>query len=392
MDELTNIVQDAATVCRAFGLRYLWVDSLCIMQQHKTDWEEQSYEMNLIFSNSSITFCMPASSICLQSFLIRKAPLQIQIHLVCKSSQTEGTACLVQSGSKVCGRPLNETLLMRDLKASSWNKRGWVFQEMVLSPRKTYFGTEMIYVHVNDTITSENGYSIKEEVNPIATYHPKDYMNVNPEAIIRRGSNEPVFWYEIVRKFSERQWTDNLDVFPALSGIARMFKDIYKDYVAGVWVHNLKCGLIFEIGGEVEETFSDLLHFISSGTRKIGPSWSWASRPRFVRLTMTFGHNMRCRVRSHLRTEFRLLHLQNDIDGTNLLGRIHAASLTISGIVADVSQVWRPLKNLSGYIYMFSPGNKIYLSPDWSAQHGISNEDKRQDSFATHIQLLFRLH
>ncbi|KAI9641302.1 hypothetical protein NHQ30_010104 [Ciborinia camelliae] len=378
MDELTNIVQDAITACRAFGLRYLWIDALCIMQQDKIDWEEQSYEMALIFSNSSITFCIPSSSTCLQGFLTRPVPPQLQIHITCNSSQTEGTACFLQSGNKLQGFLWQqESALERDVKGSRWNKRGWVFQEKVLSPRKIFFGTEMIHVNVDDTVTSENGYTLKQEANSEISYFPKDHMNVTPEAIIRQSPKVPVFWYDIMEKYSKKEWTNGQDIFPALSGIARIFKDIYKDdYVAGVWVGDLKCGLVFDTNEGSKETFSDLLHFLSDGTRKIGPSWSWASRPEFYRFVMSLSSNLRCRVRSHLRAEFQLLHIQNNVDGTNPLGRIHSASLTLSGVVLGVSEVWRPRDNGRGYIYTFSPGHEAYLGPDWRILHNITDEDR----------------
>lgn len=380
MNELTKVVQDAITACRTFGLRYLWVDALCIMQQDKTDWEEQSYQMNLVYGNSAITFCTPATWTCLEHFLVRKIPRQIKVYLRCKVTQKEGAVSLIQSRDRVQDIAIfGSSPLEQDLEVSQWNNRGWVFQEKVLSPRKIYFGAEMIHVQVNGTVTSENGYILKENEIPEYIHLPKEYMTVNPETIVQRSPKEPVLWYEVIEKFSVGKWTNPLDVFPGLSGIARMFREIFEiDYVAGLWVEDLKCGLIFESGDTGAENFSTLLHFLSSEAGKIGPSWSWACRPEFSVFVISFSTMMRCRVRSHLRAEFQILRVQNNIDGTNPLGRIHSASLTLSGKVIRVPEMWKSSE--AGTFYTFQSGHELYLEPDWMEQKSITDEDRKKIS------------
>ena len=37
------------------GIQYMWIDSLCIIQDDKTGWEEQAAEMGRIYENSYLT-------------------------------------------------------------------------------------------------------------------------------------------------------------------------------------------------------------------------------------------------------------------------------------------------------------------------------------------------
>ena len=66
---LPRMFQDAITATRLLGLRYLWIDSLCILQDSKTDWEEQCAEMCRIYRDSYVTIAGPAASSCDHGFL-----------------------------------------------------------------------------------------------------------------------------------------------------------------------------------------------------------------------------------------------------------------------------------------------------------------------------------
>jgi hypothetical protein len=50
---------DAISVTRALGLRYLWIDALCILQDSSEDWEKEAALMHRTYSNS---FCNIAAT------------------------------------------------------------------------------------------------------------------------------------------------------------------------------------------------------------------------------------------------------------------------------------------------------------------------------------------
>lgn len=47
--------RDAIIVARQLDLRYLWIDSLCIIQDSADDWSKESAEMGRICQQASIT-------------------------------------------------------------------------------------------------------------------------------------------------------------------------------------------------------------------------------------------------------------------------------------------------------------------------------------------------
>jgi hypothetical protein len=55
MDELSATLNDAILLTRAFNIRYLWIDSLCILKDSNLDWEIESSQMGAYYSRSWLT-------------------------------------------------------------------------------------------------------------------------------------------------------------------------------------------------------------------------------------------------------------------------------------------------------------------------------------------------
>jgi len=53
--------QDAIIICRRLGFEYLWIDSLCILQDSPSDWRTESTQMSHVYSNASVTLIAEAS-------------------------------------------------------------------------------------------------------------------------------------------------------------------------------------------------------------------------------------------------------------------------------------------------------------------------------------------
>lgn len=49
---LPQTFQEAIKVCRWLAIRYLWIDSLCIIQNDPVDWEQQAAKMDSIYENA----------------------------------------------------------------------------------------------------------------------------------------------------------------------------------------------------------------------------------------------------------------------------------------------------------------------------------------------------
>lgn len=59
--DLPNTVRDAVSIAQWLGVRYLWIDSLCIVQDFKEDWLLQSSLMAKIYSRSLLDIAATSS-------------------------------------------------------------------------------------------------------------------------------------------------------------------------------------------------------------------------------------------------------------------------------------------------------------------------------------------
>jgi hypothetical protein len=60
---------DAVAVTRMLGLRYLWIDSLCIIQDSHEDWVHESAHMATVYENAYVTISADAAKDSFQGFL-----------------------------------------------------------------------------------------------------------------------------------------------------------------------------------------------------------------------------------------------------------------------------------------------------------------------------------
>ncbi|KAK8054110.1 hypothetical protein PG996_013411 [Apiospora saccharicola] len=180
--------------------------------------------------------------------------------------------------------------------------------------------------------------------------------------------------------FADLSWTNELDTLPGLSGIARIFQDVYKDkYVAGLWANDIGCGLLFSIWGKYGEKFEEFFQYKSSGGRGIGPSWSWVEVDSFNGFTISLAGDNLCRVRSHIRSEIHLLGIENQIDGRNPLGRVHFAALNISGTLLKISDARELAFEEGQYVWCTMPeGQLVYMETDWGTAMAIPDEDRHK--------------
>lgn len=63
-DTIPKTFQDAIQLTRDLGVRYLWIDSLCIIQNNAEDWDRESANMCNIYGNSHLTIAVTPSRDC----------------------------------------------------------------------------------------------------------------------------------------------------------------------------------------------------------------------------------------------------------------------------------------------------------------------------------------
>ncbi|KAI1173823.1 hypothetical protein F4777DRAFT_589617 [Nemania sp. FL0916] len=135
LSDLPHTFQDAVRIASGLGLQYLWIDSLCIVQDDPDDWQRESKLMERVFSSAYFTiaatcsfgsgdgdgFLKPRKA--RQSVTMRGPPGSDAPYFVCEAIDD----------------------FARDVEQSDLNQRGWVLQERALSRRTIYFTKRQSY-------------------------------------------------------------------------------------------------------------------------------------------------------------------------------------------------------------------------------------------------------
>lgn len=137
---LPRTFQDAVTVTRALGVQYLWIDSLCIIQDDKTDWSIEASKMEDVFSSAYCTIAATSSPSSLDGFL---------------TNRTQRAAIGIQTSQGLLY--LAETVddFQSHAERGVLNTRGWVLQERALSRRTIHFTSSQVYWECGDGVHCE---------------------------------------------------------------------------------------------------------------------------------------------------------------------------------------------------------------------------------------------
>jgi hypothetical protein len=124
---LSPTFQDAIFVTANLGFKYLWIDSLCILQDESQDWKNESERMAKIYKNAICNLCASMSASERSGLLSdrrRPEPLPPVVHF-------NGT-------SRNKSWLLSERMPWGSLRAAPLYRRAWVLQEQILVGSKTY--------------------------------------------------------------------------------------------------------------------------------------------------------------------------------------------------------------------------------------------------------------
>ncbi|OAL55515.1 HET-domain-containing protein [Pyrenochaeta sp. DS3sAY3a] len=257
--QLPKTFQDAIFVTRKFSIPYLWIDSLCIVQDDIKDWETQSAQMAAIYENSVITFAGSASSGPTQG-LFRKADPEHLDHGIGGTEDRQSFQALRKR------KPLPHTATELPLM-----KRAWVFQERLLSTRYLHFGQNELLWECMERQTCEcgnlglGGPSRLTWLLPKHRLHPLSLQHMT----IDYTSNVAVAWQVAVVDYTRMELSYSIDIFPAISGIANSVASAMGwTYIAGLWKEHLILDLLWSVDRPNHSRRCDPWR---------APTFSWAS-------------------------------------------------------------------------------------------------------------------
>jgi hypothetical protein len=149
VSQLPKTFQDAITITRRLEIPFLWIDSLCIIQDSKDDWARESSMMATVYQNSYCNIAATAAPDGSTGCFMERNPFLAQPCRV--SVLTSYSDAWLKSGAYEIA-PLD--LWWRYMDQAPLNLRGWVVQERLLAPRVIHFGKHQIFWECHELVRS----------------------------------------------------------------------------------------------------------------------------------------------------------------------------------------------------------------------------------------------
>lgn len=256
---------DAFEVAVKLGVDYIWIDSLCIVQDDLEDWNREAALMCRVYQNAYLTLAVavpPAEGHC--GLFRRGIPADL--------------LPVTLSYDREDGSSPRKIVVMKDklevYEQSPLTKRGWCFQERELSKRIVHFTNTQVLWECRTLRASE---ALPKGVLPDDEKWPARMLDND-----LGHEDVNLLWRRAVEDYSFRHLTQASDKLPALAGLAAAVKEFKIPecrYLAGMWEDDLTSLAWVSLPAR-RIVNAAVGWYISSNKRYldyIAPTWSWAA-------------------------------------------------------------------------------------------------------------------
>lgn len=282
--------RDTMRCAQGLGITYVWIDSLCIIQDDLLDWQVESAKMASIYHDAYLVVAA-GSSTSAQGGLFYERPNLIRGRPL-ESKEGSGTFDLLVQQEVPHGHGIFPSAMV----LSPINDRAWCMQERILARRSVSFFKEELIWECHSCLDCECGNITSS--NPVSDNANLDSYDMTA---LWLGSQNALFgdsftitykrkpytffssmdsilneWRHLtVPAYTKKSLSKPRDRLPAAAGIASLIARRYDlEYLAGIWRADLKYGLMWSVPPSQE--------LLPGPDDYIAPSFSWASVNRQV--------------------------------------------------------------------------------------------------------------
>ncbi|PVH80857.1 HET-domain-containing protein, partial [Cadophora sp. DSE1049] len=259
LEELPQTFRDAITVCRAMNIGYVWIDSLCIIQDSEQDWAAEARLMGQVYECCIVNIAATGFDDGAKGFFVDRRAEIVRPFKV----KSEGNEYVKQGDFHlVWASKWYEEVLSAPL-----NSRGWVFQERLLSPRVLSFGAREVFWEckareacesyplqypagprtLDSHITGQRSIKSRDLLGDLRIpYLTKTDIESGKEGISSNDVWE--LWAIIVEIYNGTDLTKDKDKLIAISGIMAVFNNYFRsDCLAGIWKLHMPMQLLWSV-------------------------------------------------------------------------------------------------------------------------------------------------
>ena len=343
--QLPKTFQDAIYVTRRLGFRYLWIDSLCIIQDSTEDWSKESGTMHAVYANCVLTIAAAWGKDSGTGLFIERKPLDQQ---PCRIFRDACTGVYIQPNITNPARSY-----VKD-NVETLEKRAWAVQERFLPARILSYRSFELRWDCLETHGSESWPTklrrraekmIAEDIRRDWVYKPENTALRQISLLNTRSGRFDLdymidfycHWKDILETYTKARLTFRSDVLVAFSGITKTVeKWTGLTNIFGMWKELLPLDLLWVRIGQG----SKAIRF------PFCPTWSWASwvdmRVGMVdRLGYGFEHSTRrLGDRRHVKARVISLDAPSAVSGSHMKIEIHGPMFCTKIKILPTTQSW----------------------------------------------------
>ena len=232
---LPKTFQDAIVVARRLGIRFLWIDSLCIIQDDigLADWLKEAPQMDKVYTNAQYNISAAGSNDSSQGLFFSRSAENLQVKKL--------ALCLDPSKWSQENPPLTRYIITdfffweNELAQAPLHRRGWVVQERLLAQGVIHFGRDQLFWECQETDACEaypSGLPSILNIGANTKFKGLD-PKIDGKKLREQGphDSESAFfayeiWSRIVKAYSKCLLTKPEDKLIAISGIAKKLSPI----------------------------------------------------------------------------------------------------------------------------------------------------------------------
>jgi hypothetical protein len=265
IDNLAQTFRDAVEVTRKFNIHYLWIDSLCIIQNSIDDWNKEALQMSQVYKHAICNIAATGAVDSTKGLFFDK-----NLHLVrpCKISiPARQTPTDVETVYIV-----DENFWQDRVEKAPLIRRAWVVQERLLARRVLHFNRDPLYWECQEKSACE----VFPAAMPMCMMVDGNFKDIVPytgapgnssKGSINSVISKEWIWRRLLSSYTGAQLTNPGDKEAALSGIVKVLEGVFADTcIAGLWRKGLPAQLAWSAAPPAT----------SSPTYR-APSWSWLS-------------------------------------------------------------------------------------------------------------------